>query len=594
MILILILVIFSQTISYNKGMTQEDVELLKYIYANYDVPENIYTILAEQAIKNPSLFIIEHIDSYEKFVYMYPTSEERYELIKNLFNSVPESVAITHVMRIYFDVEIDLSSNVDATNFIGYSPLAFTILVLILLIFLSSLVVWKNRENVIKFTLNRMLTKLFLYLVGLVMIINLIIINNLLGADFGKELVYFTVETNLVHNLICFFFILFLIFSFNYLKTHSSEISIEFPILFLISYIGMLILISSKDLFLLFIGIELTSFSYYTLAGYRSKRFFLQTEGSLKYFIIGSIASSLFIFGLSLVYINFGTVDFNNILTLMYFSEGETVAYFGVLLMLVAVSFKLGIAPFHLWLPEVYYASTSIITFFFLILPKFSLVYVLKLLCLINFDQGYVSYLFVIYFFTFLMGTLSASKQTSLDKFLAYSSVANNAWFILNLATGASESFLWFYLLVYSILVVLIYIPMSLVRKADGTRMFVNLRDLLVLKKTNPTLAVIFSMSVFSLAGIPPFLGFFSKFFLILSSIDGEYYSWTIIAIIFSVFSCYYYIRLLKIVYFSSSLKFSYQKPLSFTIAFLISILTAINLFFLFSPKTLILLFYFL
>eukprot|EP01110_Echinostelium_bisporum_P005564 TRINITY_DN235_c0_g1_i5.p2 TRINITY_DN235_c0_g1~~TRINITY_DN235_c0_g1_i5.p2 ORF type:complete len:279 (+),score=-4.15 TRINITY_DN235_c0_g1_i5:314-1150(+) len=276
----------------------------------------------------------------------------------------------------------------------------------------------------------------------------------------------------------------------------------------------------------------------------------------------------------------------------MYFDENSWLSYFGVLLILIAMSFKLGIAPFHLWVPEVYYSSTSIVTFFFLLLPKIPLIYLLNIFNKLNFGNIYGGYLLLIFFLTFLMGTLSAFRQSSLDKFLAYSAVANNGWFLIILACQGSDSFLWFYIFVYSIITILIYSPVILLRKVDNSRMLINLRDLLTLKKTNPTLSILFSLAFFSLAGIPPFLGFFSKFFLLLISMDNAYYFFTIIAIVFSIFSCYYYIRMIKILYFSSKLKFSYQKPIDLTSALIISILTYINLFFLFFPKTLILAFY--
>ena len=474
---------------------------------------------------------------------------------------------------------------------INYLPLIYIILSLIIFVFFSSLIVWKNDTGIKNFKLNKQLTRMLLLILIYILIINQAIIYYISNKTMKSNTIFFGNENFLVHALIVLFFILFLIYARDYLIKHNSEISIEFPILFLLSYLGMLIMISTKELFIIFLSLEIMSFSFYTLAGYRSKRFFLQTEGSLKYFIIGSIASSLFIFGLSLAYISYGTVDFNNILSLLYFTDSN-IGYFGLLLILIAISFKLGIAPFHVWLPEVYYSSTSVITFFFLLLPKIPLIYLLNMINLINFNFQYSEYLLLIFFLTFLMGTLSALRQSSLDKFLAYSAIANNGWFLLVISCQGNDSFLWFYIFVYSLITILIYSPVLLLRKVDNTRLLINLRDLLLLKKTNTTLSILFTLAFFSLAGIPPFLGFFSKFFLLLLSIDNSYYFLTIIAIIFSIFSCYYYIRMIKIIYFSSKLRIGFQRPLPIVSALLISIISYVNMFFLFFPKTLILLFY--
>lgn len=387
----------------------------------------------------------------------------------------------------------------------------------------------------------------------------------------------------LFSNLLCFFSIIFLLVLYAYITAGRIKITFEYPTTILIALLSMLLLLRVTDLFSWYLLIEIQSFCFYTLAAYRTNRSYLQTEAGLKYFLFGSVASALYLFGISIIYLYTGTVDFDNLMALSYFPlENQNIINISFFLIFISLFFKLGIAPFHFWLPLVYTYSSSIIAYFFILLPKIPLFY---LLYKFNFF-GNIYIMYIPLILSLFIGTIFAFKATNLKTFLAYSAIANMAFFLAPLTYQATYSFyaFIFYLFSYSILITIAFLPILFLIKSDNSLAFTNLRDIIILKKANPLLAIFYALMAFGLAGIPPLMGFFSKLFILLSALSFSAYSLVTILLVFSLISSFYYLRLVKILYFSFSLKYASVNGIPLIPAMIITILSLFNVFFAIYP----------
>jgi len=473
---------------------------------------------------------------------------------------------------------IDFVDTTYTTMWITFSDLLFLILSILILILAGSYL--SIRGNI-----NYMFSKLYCLAVIYTFIIYLILTYNIShkGLNYVNNSIMFssynldyTVSSFL--NLLYFFSMIFLVILYAYLSYNRIKTTFEYSIIVLISLLGMILLLKSTDLFIWFLTIELQSFCFYTLAGYRTNRSYFQTESGLKYFLIGSIASSLYLFGTSIIYVLFGTVSFDSIIAISYFPlENYNIFNISLLLILISLFFKLGIAPFHFWLPLVYTYSSSIITYLFILLPKIPLLYLLYKFS--SLSSSYIIYLPII--ISLFIGTIFAFKATNIKNFLAYSAIANTAFFLVPIAYQSHYSFsaFIFYLFTYSILITIAFLPILFLIRSDNTLGFNSLRDLIILKKSNIVLAIFYALNMLSFAGIPPLLGFFSKLFILLSALSFSAYLLVAIILLFSLISAFYYLRLVKILYFSFSLKNASLISIPFIPAFIISSFSIINIF---------------
>nr|AAZ72725.1 NADH dehydrogenase subunit 2 [Physarum polycephalum] len=380
-------------------------------------------------------------------------------------------------------------------------------------------------------------------------------------------------------NLLYFFMIIFLLVLYAYISNNRIKTTFEYPIIVLLAVLGMVILLRSTDLFIWFLTIELQSFCFYTLAAYRTNRSYLQTEAGLKYFLFGSIASSLYLFGTSILYLYTGSVNFDSIAALSYFPiENQYIFHISLVLILISLFFKLGIAPFHFWLPLVYTYSSSIVTYLFILLPKIPLFYLLYKFTSIS--LSYIIYLPIL--LSLFIGTVFAFKATNLKTFLAYSAIANTAFFLAPIMYQSTYSFyaFIFYLFTYSILITIAFLPILFLIKSDNSLAFINLRDMIILKKVNPVLAIFYALMALGFAGVPPLLGFFSKLFILLSALSFSAYLLVAVLLAFSLISSFYYLRLVKMLYFSFYLKNASVISIPAIPAYIITIFSVVSIFF--------------
>jgi NADH-quinone oxidoreductase subunit N len=384
-------------------------------------------------------------------------------------------------------------------------------------------------------------------------------------------------------NLLCLFSLVFMLVFYSYISYNRLKTTFEYPIIILTAIWGMLVLLRTTDLFLWFLTIELQSFCFYTLAAYRTNRSYLQTEAGLKYFLFGSVASSLYLFGTSILYLYTGSVNFDSIAALSYFPmDYQYIFHISLILILISLFFKLGIAPFHFWLPLVYTYSSSIVTYLFILLPKIPLFYLLYKFASLSLNSLF--YLPIL--LSLFIGTIFAFRATNLKTFLAYSAIANAAFFLAPMMYQSTYSFYAFvlYLFTYSILITIAFLPILFLVRSDNSLAFINLRDLIILKKVNPVLCALYGLMAFGFAGVPPLLGFFAKLFIVLSALSFSAYLLVAFLLVFSLISGFYYIRLVEMLYFSFYLKNASVTSIPLLPAVIISVFSLISISFSICP----------
>lgn len=331
----------------------------------------------------------------------------------------------------------------------------------------------------------------------------------------------------------------------------------EYPILVLLSTAGLMILVSANDLLTLYLGLELSSLSLYVLAAYDRDNA-VSSEAGVKYFTLGALSSGMLLFGASLVYGYTGTTNFSAMTDLFTsMDEGQaSVAYgaiVGMVMLIVALCFKISAVPFHMWTPDVYQGAPTPVTMLFATAPKIAAMAIFIRLLMdpfANLLPDWQNILAITSVASMAIGAFGAMMQTNIKRLLAYGSIGHIGYMLIGLAAGTADG----------IKGVLIYFALYLFMSV-GTFGFVlfmrrageqveNISDLAGLSKTSPRGALFMLLMMFSMAGIPPFAGFYGKFFIFLSAIQSELYPLAIIGVLTSVIGAYYYIRIVKLMYF--------------------------------------------
>ena len=350
--------------------------------------------------------------------------------------------------------------------------------------------------------------------------------------------------------------IVIVLYSFNYSRVERWH-SFECLILILLSTISMMIMVSAYDFMTLYLTIELQSLCFYVLAAsLRNSEYCI--EGGLKYFVLGALASGILLLGITLVYTFTGLVNFEDLSKFVQADFGGNMGLnVGILCIFVALLFKLTAAPFHLWAPDVYAAAPTIITAFFSLVPKIAFIGVFLRIGMWTFFADptgvWNQVLLICAMLSLLFGSFGALAQTNIKRLLAYSSINHVGYMLLGFACGTIEGLqaLFLYLFVYLIMTVAVFgIVLSLRQSQRGGENIQYISDITHLSKSNPVLAFSFALVLFSLAGIPPVAGFFSKFYLFFAAISSSFYLAAWIGVLTSCVSCFYYLRLIKIMYF--------------------------------------------
>ena len=343
------------------------------------------------------------------------------------------------------------------------------------------------------------------------------------------------------------FCIFVLLLSKDYIKTNNID-KIEYPIIILSSILGMLLMISSYDLIIFYLGLELQSISLYILASFNRTNI-KSTEAGLKYFVLSALASGLLLYGCSLIYGFTGSTNFETISANL--KEINTGAVFGIVFILVGLAFKVSAVPFHMWTPDVYEGSPTSVTSFFALIPKIAALSVFIRFMFVPFINVMSQWQTIIIFLSIasmILGAVAAIGQNNIKRLMAYSSIGHMGYALAGLATGSNEG------IQSAITYLIIYLVMNLgafgcifMMKREGT-FYENINDLSGLSKNHPMLALSFLIMLFSLAGIPPLAGFFAKFYIFMSVIEVKMYALAIIGLLSTVISAFYYLRIIKII----------------------------------------------
>ena len=391
-----------------------------------------------------------------------------------------------------------------------------------------------------------------------------------------------------------------LLFSWNYCEYENIKI-FEYILLLMLSIIGILTIISSYDLITMYLGIELQSLCFYIVTNLKFYSNF-SIEAGLKYFILGALSSGILLFGCSLLYGFTGLTNFLDLTILFYYNilEGFNLNHYkgaliGIIFIYCGILFKIGIVPFHMWVSDIYEGSPTNITFFFAIVPQISILSLLLRLNII-FLYAYLKYLYIflmfLSIFSILVGTLGAIYQTKLKRIIAYSGISNMGYILTATLTIDVESMysVIFYIIVYNIISIGLWILLLSFRNENNLIKFKDIGDIVLLFNSNKYMSIIFLIFLFSAMGIPPMLGFFSKLFILLNIIKLKMYFFAIFLIILNSVGVIYYLRFIKMLYFSNSNKFLFLTDIGEIKALFLVFLVYLNIFFFLYPDYVLLL----
>ncbi len=355
---------------------------------------------------------------------------------------------------------------------------------------------------------------------------------------------------------------------------------IEYPILLLSSILGMLVMISSNDLIVFYMGLELQSLALYVLASFNRDNL-LSSESGVKYFVLSALSSGLLLYGCSLIYGFTGTTNFNVIASNL--NLDNYILTFGIVFILVGLAFKISAVPFHMWAPDVYQGAPTSITSFFAILPKIAALTVFIRFLYVPFINIVDQWLMIIIFLSIasmLFGAIAAIGQKNLKRLIAYSSISHMGYALAGLSTGTQEG------ITSSILYITIYIFMNLAffsclfMLKKNEKYYENIEDLSGISKNHPLLSFCLLVVLFSLAGIPPLAGFFAKFYIFMAVIENSMYYLAVIGLLSTVIAAFYYLRIIKIIYFDSEkIKYDKNHDLGLKISLLISTIFILSYF---------------
>jgi NADH-quinone oxidoreductase subunit N len=340
-----------------------------------------------------------------------------------------------------------------------------------------------------------------------------------------------------------------IVMSLDYARREREE-RFEYSVLILLSTLGMLMLISAADLIALYLGLELMSLPLYVVAA--SHRSSLRsTEAGLKYFVLGALSSGMLLYGASLVYGFTGTVSFTGIAQSA--AEGGSGLIFGLVFLFAGFCFKVSAVPFHMWTPDVYEGAPTPVTAFFAAAPKVAGIAMFVRAAVAAFPGITGQWQEIVVFVaiaSMLLGAFAAIGQRNIKRLMAYSSIGHMGFALIGLAAGTAEGVqgVLVYMAIYVTMTLGVFAVILSMRRESG--MVESIDQLAGLARTHPTMAFFLAMLLFSMAGVPPLAGFFAKFYVFLAAIKAGFYVLAVIGVLASAVGAYYYLTIVKIMYF--------------------------------------------
>ena len=346
---------------------------------------------------------------------------------------------------------------------------------------------------------------------------------------------------------------LFVLNSSKNFITENNLDKFEYPIIILLSILGMFFMVSSNDLILFYLGLELQSLSLYILASIDRDNL-RSSESGIKYFVLSALSSGLLLYGCSLLYGFTGSTNFDLIANQL--TKENVGAVFAMVFILVGLAFKISAVPFHMWTPDVYEGAPTSITNYFAVVPKVAGLALLIKFMLIPFSNILLEWQTILIFISIasmILGAVAAIVQKNIKRLLAYSSIGHIGYALAGVATGEISGY------ESSIIYISIYVIMNIgafsclyLLKKDG-QYKENIFDLSGISKKHPLLAISLLIILFSMAGVPPLGGFFAKFYIFTAVLEKEMYALAIIGLLTTVISAFYYLKIIKTIYFDDS-----------------------------------------
>lgn len=373
-----------------------------------------------------------------------------------------------------------------------------------------------------------------------------------------------------------------LFYSRAYIADREAMAKGEFYVLTLFATLGMMVMISANHFLTIYLGLELLSLSLYGMVA-MNRESIASTEAAMKYFVLGALASGLLLYGMSMIYGGTGSLELSKISALLATGGfNKTVLIFGLVFVVAGLAFKLGVVPFHMWIPDVYHGAPTAVTLLIGSAPKlaaFAITMRLLVGGLSVFSPDWQSMLMILAVLSMAIGNLAAIAQTNIKRMLAYSAISHMGFMLLGIISGivngSAENLLYaysasmFYVVTY-VLTTTAGFGMILLMARSGFEAD-QLDDYKGLNKRNPWFAAILMMVMFSMAGIPFFVGFFAKFSVLQSVVAAGYLWLAIVAVVFSLIGAFYYLRVVKLMYFDAPLDTTLIAP-KFNVRFLLSV----------------------
>src|SRR6187399_2388373 len=341
-----------------------------------------------------------------------------------------------------------------------------------------------------------------------------------------------------------------LLLSLDYLTVENQQ-KFEYGALFLLSTLGMLMLISASDLIALYLGLELMSLPLYVIAA-SDRENVRSTEAGLKYFVLGALSSGMLLYGASLIYGFTGTISFAGIAKATQ-SGANVGLIFGLVFLFVGFCFKISAVPFHMWTPDVYEGAPTPVTAFFAAAPKMAAMALIMRVTMGAFEPIGPDWQQIVVFISIasmVLGAFAAIGQRNIKRLMAYSSIGHMGYALVGLAANSEAGVrgVAIYMLIYMVMTLGTFAVILAMRRNNAN--VEEISELSGLSATNPVMATMLTILMFSLAGIPPLAGFWGKWYVFLAAIDANLYALAVIGVLASVVGAYYYLRIIKIMWF--------------------------------------------
>jgi len=356
----------------------------------------------------------------------------------------------------------------------------------------------------------------------------------------------------------------------------------EYPVLIVFATLGMMMMLSANDLIALYLGLELQSLSLYVIAAFQRDSL-RSTEAGLKYFVLGALSSGMLLYGCSLIYGYTGTTEFAQIAKVVASSGQAPVGLvIGLVFLISGLAFKVSAVPFHMWTPDVYEGAPTSVTAFFAVAPKIAAIGLFLRVMIGPFDGMIADWrqvIVVISMLSMVLGALAAISQTNIKRLMAYSSIGHVGYALMGLAAGGRSG----------VTAVLVYMTIYLVMNIGTFACILSMRrqgsmvegidDLAGLGKTNPRMALALLIFMFSMAGIPPLAGFFGKLYVFMAAIQAGLVALAVVGVVASVVGAYYYVRIVKVMYFDEAGE-AFDTPIGKGIAAVLTVTAVVTLLF--------------